>query len=135
MNTQTAETKVINYENDPRLSKQVREFLKGLNGAGGPPIENLLPIEARKVLSDAQASVKVDLSGIEVVEKTINADGYTIKLNIVRPEGEKGILPVFMFIHGGGWVLGDFSHTQKNGKGSRRAVGCCRSICQLHTNP
>ncbi len=106
--TQTAETKVINYANDHRLSKQVREFLKGLNGAGGPPIESLSPIEARKVLFDAQASVNVDLSGIEVAEKTINADGYTIKLNIVRPEGEKGILPVFMFIHGGGWVLGDF---------------------------
>src|SRR5690606_22178843 len=34
--------------------------------------------------------------------------GYRIKLNIVRPEGQKGILPAFIFIHGGGWVLGDF---------------------------
>jgi len=34
--------------------------------------------------------------------------GYTIKLNIVRPEGVKGVLPVFIFIHGGGWVLGDY---------------------------
>jgi acetyl esterase len=31
-----------------------------------------------------------------------------IKLNIVRPEGVKGTLPVFIFIHGGGWVLGDY---------------------------
>src|SRR5690606_19532405 len=38
----------------------------------------------------------------------ISADGYNIKLNIVRPEGVKGILPVFIFIHGGGWILGDF---------------------------
>jgi acetyl esterase/lipase len=29
-------------------------------------------------------------------------------LNIVRPEGVKGTLPVFIFIHGGGWVLGDY---------------------------
>ncbi len=41
-------------------------------------------------------------------KKTITSDGYTIKLNIVRPAGVKGILPVFIFIHGGGWVLGDF---------------------------
>ena len=26
----------------------------------------------------------------------------------MRPEGVKGKLPVFIFIHGGGWVLGDY---------------------------
>jgi acetyl esterase len=41
-------------------------------------------------------------------ETTISSDGYKITLNIVRPAGVKGVLPVFMFIHGGGWVLGDF---------------------------
>ena len=55
-----AETKVTDYKNDHRLGKQVREFLKGLNEAGAPPIESLTPIEARKVLSDAQASVNVE---------------------------------------------------------------------------
>jgi acetyl esterase/lipase len=65
-------------------------------------------IDAREVLANAQASVKVDLSGIEESEKTIKADGYNIKLNIVRPAGLKEVLPVFIFIHGGGWVLGDY---------------------------
>jgi len=93
---------------DPRLSRGVRAFLNVLNSAGGPPLETLPPLEARQVLVNAQASIAVDLSGIEESEKTINADGYTIKLNIVRPEGAKGKLPVFIFIHGGGWVLGDY---------------------------
>jgi acetyl esterase/lipase len=93
---------------DPRLSRGVKAFLKVLNSAGGPPLEALPPLEAREVLVGAQASVQVDLSGIEESEKTISADGYTIKLNIVRPEGAKGKLPVFIFIHGGGWVLGDY---------------------------
>jgi acetyl esterase len=26
----------------------------------------------------------------------------------VRPEGVEGVLPVFLFIHGGGWILGDY---------------------------
>jgi acetyl esterase/lipase len=99
---------VVNFGNDPRLAPQVREFLKQLNGPGAIPIETLAPVRARKVLADAQASVQVDLTGIETSEKTILADGYTVKLDIVRPEGKKGILPVFIFIHGGGWVLGDF---------------------------
>ena len=79
-----------------------------LNSSGGPPLETLPPLEAREVLVNAQASVPVDLSGIEESEKTITTDGYTIKLNVVRPEGVRGNLPVFMFIHGGGWVLGDY---------------------------
>lgn len=99
--------KVLEVADDPRLSREVKAFLKLLN-SGGVPLETLPPLEARQVLVDAQASVKVDLSGIEESEKTITADGYQITLNIVRPEGVKGTLPVFMFIHGGGWVLGDY---------------------------
>jgi acetyl esterase len=98
----------IEVEVDPRLSRGVKAFLKVLNSSGGPPLETLPPLAAREVLVTAQASVPVDLSGIEESEKTITTDGYTIKLNIVRPQGVKGRLPVFIFIHGGGWVLGDY---------------------------
>jgi acetyl esterase/lipase len=106
--TETAPSDVVYFAEDPRLAKDVKAFLKKLNGAGGPPLETLTPVQARKALADAQAAVEVDLSGIDVSEKTITSEGYTVKLNIVRPEGVKGILPVFIFIHGGGWVLGDF---------------------------
>lgn len=98
---------VLEVANDPRLSREVKAFLKLLN-SGDVPLEALTPLEARQVLVDAQASVKVDLSGIDESEKMITADGYPIALNIVRPEGVKGTLPVFIFIHGGGWVLGDY---------------------------
>jgi acetyl esterase/lipase len=105
-NSQAA--KILEVADDPRLSREVKAFLKLLNSGDGAPLETLPPLEARQVLVDAQASVKVDLSGIDESEKTITADGYSIKLNIVRPEGVKGTLPVFIFIHGGGWVLGDY---------------------------
>lgn len=99
---------ILDYKDDPRLSRGTRKFLEALNSAGGPPLESLSPVEARKVLVDAQASVDVDVSGIEESEKTITADGHTIKLNIVRPHARTERIPVFMFIHGGGWVLGDY---------------------------
>jgi acetyl esterase len=98
----------LDVATDPRLSRGTKAFLEVLNSAGGPPLETLPPLEAREVLVNAQASIPVDLSGIEESEKTITADGYTIKLNVVRPEGVEGKLPVFIFIHGGGWVLGDY---------------------------
>jgi acetyl esterase/lipase len=106
--TEAAPSGVVNFADDPHLSRETKIFLKKLNGAGGPPLETLTPVQARQVLADAQASVEVDLTGIDVSEKTITSDGYTVKLNIVRPEGVKEKLPVFIFIHGGGWVLGDF---------------------------
>jgi len=98
---------VEDYATDMHLSPQVKMFLKGLN-TGGPGLETLTPPEAQMVLVNAQKSVKVDLSGVDVSEKTISVDGFSIKLNLVRPAGVKTTLPVFIFIHGGGWVLGDF---------------------------
>ncbi|TKC92541.1 alpha/beta hydrolase [Trinickia terrae] len=83
-------------------------FLSVLNSAKGPALETLPPAKARQVLVNAQNGVKVDLSGIEVSNKTIEQDGISVPLTIVRPQGVTGTPPVFMFFHGGGWVLGDF---------------------------
>ncbi|MBS1665490.1 MAG: alpha/beta hydrolase [Bacteroidetes bacterium] len=95
-------------ENDPRIFVQVREFLKALNSGTGKPIEDLSPAEARKVLVDAQKSVEVDCSGIEESEKVIQQDGMEVKVHIVKPVGARPGAPVFIYIHGGGWVLGDY---------------------------
>lgn len=84
------------------------QFLKALNSGTGPAINTLPPAQARQVLIDAQNGAKVDLSGIDVSNKTIEQDGITVPITIVRPQGATGTLPVFMFFHGGGWILGDF---------------------------
>lgn len=106
--TATQTEKTMDVSKDPRLSSGTKAFLKALNSPAPPELEKMSPPDARKVLEEAQKSVDVDYSGIEESEKTINADGFEIKLNIVRPEGVTEKLPVFMFIHGGGWVLGDY---------------------------
>ena len=92
----------------PGVEHHTQAFLQALEAGGGKPLETLSPQDARSVLVGAQASVKVDLSGVSVSEKTIQASGQSIPLTIVRPEGVQGELPVFMFFHGGGWVLGDY---------------------------
>ena len=52
---------VLDYSVDPRLSTEVKAFLKVLN-SGGPPVESMSKQDARNVLIGAQASVNVDLS-------------------------------------------------------------------------
>ena len=92
----------------PGVEHTTQGFLDALAAGGGKPLETLAPKDARAVLSGAQAGVKVDVSGIHVERRTIQADGQPLEIRVVRPEGSKGELPVFMFFHGGGWVLGDY---------------------------
>lgn len=95
-------------EVDDNIDRHVRAFLKKLNAAGGKPMEQLSPQEARQVLVDAQASVPLDLPPAKVSHRRITQDGVEVDLTIVRPAGIETTVPAFMFFHGGGWVLGDF---------------------------
>lgn len=90
----------------PGVEHQTQTFLEALARGGGQPIETLSPEAARAVLVGAQAGAR--LPAADVSEKTIQVDGQSLRLHIVRPAGAKGVLPVFMYFHGGGWVLGDF---------------------------
>jgi len=90
----------------PTPTAGVAKFLSALNSSGGKPIEQLSPQDARQVLIGAQQGAK--LPPADVSEKTITVNGQPLKLTIVKPQGATGTLPVFMFFHGGGWVLGDY---------------------------
>ncbi|MBT8765303.1 alpha/beta hydrolase [Metapseudomonas boanensis] len=92
----------------PGVERNTQAFLEALAAGGGKPLETLAPKDARAVLVGAQAGVKLELPKADVSQKAITADGQQIDLTIVRPAGAKGTLPVFMFFHGGGWVLGDY---------------------------
>lgn len=100
--------KTVTASTDPAIESNTRSFLKMLNSSGGTPMEQLNPTEARAVLTGAQSSVTVDVSGISVSEMSITQDSLTVKLIIVKPEGVSGTLPAFLFFHGGGWVIGDY---------------------------
>lgn len=99
---------MIDPTKNPKVEHRIREFLEALNSGGGKPIETLTPAEARKVLVDAQASVPLNLPACDIEEKAITQDGLKVSLHIVRPAGSRAVVPAFVFIHGGGWILGDF---------------------------
>ena len=122
------------YSVDPHLSPAVKAFLTPLNAAG-PSVESLSEQDARNVLINLQASVKVDLSGIDESEKTITQDGYTVKLTIVRPKGNKKKLPLFIFTHGGGWVLGDYPTHKRLVRDLVVASGMLLFLSIIHFHP
>jgi len=89
------------------VEHNTQAFLDALAKGGGQPLETLSPIDARNVLIGAQKGAK--LAPADVSEKIIMVDGKPLNLTIVRPAGAKGVLPAFMFFHGGGWILGDYA--------------------------
>jgi acetyl esterase len=78
-----------------------------VEAASTPPfLYELTPAEARKVLDDAQAA-PIDKLPVDERWITIPAEVGDVRVRIVRPAGAKGPLPVILYMHGGGWVLGD----------------------------
>ncbi|QKZ15866.1 alpha/beta hydrolase [Spirosoma sp. KUDC1026] len=104
----SAQERPFKGEQDPQIFLEVRTFLQALNAGDGQPLETLSPADARQVLTGAQQSVEVDYAGITESEKTISQNGYQVTIHIVKPAGVRDGAPVFLFIHGGGWVLGDY---------------------------
>jgi acetyl esterase len=74
--------------------------------AAPPFLYELTPDEARKVLDDVQSA---PIAKLEVDERwlMVRADVGDVRVRIVRPAGAGGALPVILYMHGGGWVLGN----------------------------
>jgi acetyl esterase len=88
------------------LEPKAQAFIDALSASGGKPIYELSYEEARKVLENVQAGHVTALPA-DVEEKVLPV-GPTgqVAVRIYRPKGAKGPLPVVMYFHGGGWVLG-----------------------------
>jgi acetyl esterase len=71
-----------------------------------PFLYDLGPAGARKVLDDLQAA-PVDKLPIDEEWITAPAAAGDVRVRIVRPKGSGGALPVIVYMHGGGWILGN----------------------------
>jgi acetyl esterase len=86
------------------LERLSQEFV---DATSAPPfLYELTPAEARKVLDDVQAA-PIDKLPVEDRWVTVPAEVGDVAVRIVRPPDAKGTLPVILYMHGGGWVLGN----------------------------
>ena len=71
-----------------------------------PFLYELTPAEARAVLDDVQAA-PIDKLPVEERWITVPAEVGDVRVRIVRPPDAVETLPVVLYMHGGGWVLGN----------------------------
>ncbi|MCC8242898.1 alpha/beta hydrolase [Saccharothrix luteola] len=76
--------------------------------AAQPPfLYELGPDRAREVLDEIQAG-PVDKPPVQEKWITVPAEVGDVRVRVVKPVGADGeSLPVILYVHGGGWILGD----------------------------
>ncbi|WP_420992089.1 alpha/beta hydrolase [Cupriavidus sp. 30B13] len=97
---------------DPNLDPQVRSFLVELNKDSSPFWELPQP-KPQDILTGLQSKTPVDMSGVTTSERTITADGRTVKIYIMKPDQPAAKPGVLFFIHGGVWIVGNFANHQR----------------------
>ena len=71
-----------------------------------PFLYQLTPSEARAVLDEVQTA-PIDKLPVEDRWISVPAEVGDVRVRIVRPPDAAGALPVILYMHGGGWVLGN----------------------------
>ena len=89
----------------PVLEPTTQKFIDGL--AGAKPIYTLSPQAAREVLLGAQSG-PIHLTKVSIEDRLlpVGPTGQT-RIRVIRPEHISDTLPVILYYHGAGWVMGD----------------------------
>jgi acetyl esterase len=92
------------------LHPQTRALLDLIEQSGAPPLHTLSPADARAFARERRHLTQPTPPKIGRVQelKALGPDG-PIALRLYRPLGasDAATLPVLVYYHGGGWVIGD----------------------------
>ena len=108
------------------LHTQARALLDFIEQRGIPPTHTLSPQEARRFYRDRRAVLQPEPQAVAKVEE-LQASGPhgPIPLRLYRPlPAAAGALPVLVFYHGGGWVIGDLDTHDSLCRELANAAGC-----------
>lgn len=106
------------------LDPQARTFLDQLAAAGRPPLHELPPEQAREAATGLTASLGGPPEDVaEVRELSIPGPAGTIPARLYVPAGTKP-LPVLVYYHGGGFVIGSLDGWDPVMRSLANASGC-----------
>lgn len=84
-----------------------RALLEWVNEADPPPLHGMTPVEARRAFDERRERVDLDPVPVARIEdRTVAAGDIPVRLYASRGAGGPA-LPVLVYYHGGGFVIGD----------------------------
>ena len=86
------------------LEKPAAELAASL--AQGPALYELPLADVRKAVDGAQADDTIPMPDVEEAWFTVPAEVGDVRFLIIKPRPAEAQLPVVLYMHGGGWVLG-----------------------------
>lgn len=87
------------------LSNNAKVYLEAFYS--GPKLQDLTPEQVREMFSMAPAPAGIEVPAVGSVEnRQIPVNDGEIAVRIYQPAGQ-GPFPLFVYYHGGGWVIGD----------------------------
>jgi acetyl esterase len=95
---------------------------------GRPPIQELTPLEAREATTKSRAVLQPEPEQVaEVEDLTCPGPLGPIKLRRYRGAGTQPdeALPCLLYLHGGGWVIGDLDSHDQPCRVLANAARCC----------
>ncbi len=90
------------------LDPQARSLLEQLEALGAPPLSQQTPEEARAGFAVLAAVAGKPADPVPTEDRSVPGPAGDIPVRIYRPEGDHP-LPVVVYFHGGGWVIGDIA--------------------------
>ena len=109
------------------VSPQAKAVLDALAAAGGPPMEQMTPVEVRAqraATADAFAAMAGTLEELPRVEnRTVPGPGGPIPVRVYWPQ-TGGPLPALVYFHGGGWVIGNLDQVDRTCRSLAKQSGC-----------
>jgi acetyl esterase len=87
------------------LEQSAREFTEAIGK--GPPLSGVSLADARKAVEAAQ-SAPIPMPDVDESWVTLSSAFGDFEVRIIRPPGSTGPLPVLLYLHGGGWILGSW---------------------------
>jgi acetyl esterase len=90
------------------LDPQARSLLDQLEALGAPPLSQQTPEEARAGFAVLAAVAGPPEEPVPTEDRSVPGPAGDIPVRIYRPESVQP-LPVVVYFHGGGWVIGDIA--------------------------
>ena len=104
------------------LDPQAQALMQLMVEKGVPPVNTLTPVQARESYRSRRAFTQPDAPEVyQVADQVIQSNGVNVPVRVYHPhtaQTQKS-LPALVYIHGGGWTIGDLDTHDV----------LCRSLC------